>query len=227
MRDINVYNSDSLTNANNIKSAFDTYVTGYFSSITVDSTTDSGNSVYVNFYITGRETPAFQIRVVNNNKAQLLVGNDTWTIGYNISGVARVIVTDNAIAVAFTDNSSEWAHYVTIYKTESNDIMLYIAKTGSSNTIHAFSATNTSDSYTVVMYKLLDSSISWYTNTILINTDGYVLGAPLVHRTSGASKNVFVPLSRCYAGIHEAFKFQIGSDSYVGIGFNSLIVKSE
>lgn len=226
MRDINVYNSDSLTNANNIKSAFDTYVTGYFSSITVDSTTDSGNSVYVNFYITGRETPAFQIRVVNNNKAQLLVGNDTWTIGYNISGVARVIITDNAIAVDFTGNSSEWANYVTIYKTESNDIMLYIAKTGSGNTINDFTATDES-SYTVVMYKLLDSSISWYTNTILINKDGYVLGAPLVHRTSGASKNVFVPLSRCYAGIREAFKFQIGDDSYVGIGFNSLIVKSE
>lgn len=227
MRDINVYNSDSLTNANNIKSAFDTYVTGYFSSITVDSTTDSGNSVYVNFYITGRETPAFQIRVLNNNKAQLLVGNDTLTISHNIYGVARVIVTDNAIVVDFAGNSSEWANYVTIYKTESNDIMLYIAKTGYDNTIKDFTATNTSDSYTVVMYKLLDSSISWYTNTILINTDGYVLGAPLVHRTSGASKNVFVPLSRCYAGIHEAFKFQIGDDSYVGIGFNSLIVKSE
>lgn len=226
MRDINVYNSNSLTNANNIKSAFDTYVTGYFSNVTVDSTTDSGSSVYVNFYITGRETPAFQIRVVNNNKAQLLVGNDTWTISHNINGVARVIVTDNAIAVDFTGNSSEWANYVTIYKTESNDIMLYIAKTGSGNTINDFTAANES-SYTVVMYKLLDSSISWYTNTILINTDGYVLGAPLVHRTSGASKNVFVPLNRCYSGIHEAFKFQIGSDSYAGIGFNSLIVKSE
>jgi hypothetical protein len=226
MRDINVYNSDSLTNANNIKSAFDTYVTGYFSNVTVDSTTDSGVSVYVNFYITGRETPAFQIRVVNNSRAQLLVGNDTWTINYNITGVARVIVTDNAIAVGFTGNSSERADYVTIYKTESNDIMLYIAKTGSDNTIADFIATHES-SYTVVMYKLLDSSISWYTNTALINTDGYVLGAPLVHRTSGASKNVFIPLNRCYSGIHEAFKFQIGSDSYVGIGYNSLIVKSE
>jgi hypothetical protein len=226
MRDINVYNSDSLTNANNIKSAFDTYVTGYFSNVTVDSTTDSGSSVYVNFYITGRETPAFRIRVVNNNKAQLLVGNDTWTISHNIDGVARVIVTDSAIAIAFTDNSSEWANYVTIYKTESNDIMLYIAKTGSDNTIKDFTAANES-SYTVVMYKLLDGFTSWYTNTTWINTDGYVLGAPLVHRTSGASKNVFVPLNRCYSGIHEAFKFQIGSDSYVGIGFNSLIVKSE
>jgi hypothetical protein len=163
---------------------------------------------------------------VNNNKAQLLVGNDTWTISHNIDGVARVIVTDSAIAIAFTDNSDEWANYVTIYKTESNDIMLYIVKTGSDNTIKDFTAANES-SYTVVMYKLLDGFTSWYTNTTWINTDGYVLGAPLVHRTSGASKNVFIPLNRCYSGIHEAFKFQIGSDSYVGIGYNSLIVKSE
>lgn len=223
MRDINVYNRDFLTNANNIKNAFDTYVTGYFSDITV---TESRGEAYVNFYITGRESAAFQIKT-SIDRPQLLVRNDTWSIGHNIISVYRVIVTDNAIAVAFTDNSSEWANYITIYKTESGDIMLYIAKTGSDNTFHDFVATNTSDSYTVVMYKLLDNSLSWYTNTILINTDGYVLGAPLVHRTSGASKNVYLPYSRCYASIHEAFKFQIGSDNYVGIGFNSLIVKSE
>lgn len=227
MRDINVYNSDPLTNANNIKSAFDTYVTGYFSNITVDSTTDSGNSVYVNFYITGRETPAFQIRVVNNNKARLLVGNDTWATGHIISGVARVIVTDNAIAVDFTGNSSEWANYITIYKTESGDIMLCAAKTSSDNTFHDFVATNAMDGYTVVVYKLLDSVATGYIQTTLINTGGYVLGVPPVHKTAGAGKNVYLPYSRCYAGIHEAFKFQIGDDSYVGIGFNSLIVKSE
>lgn len=223
MRDIDVYSSSPATNANNIKNAFDTYVTGYFSNITV---TESSGEAYVNFYITGRESAAFQIKITSG-KPQLLIGNDTWTIAHNMSGVYRVIVTDNAIAIAFTGNSSEWANYITIYKTESGDIMLCATKTSSDNTFHDFVATNAMDGYTAVVYKLLDSVATGYIQTTLINTGGYVLGVPPVHKTAGAGKNVYLPYSRCYAGIREAFKFQIGDDSYVGIGFNSLIVKSE
>lgn len=229
MNNINVYNSDATTNATNIKNAFDTYVTGYFSSVEVDTTSTSG-SVYVNFYLEGSESPDMKIRIYTQQTSSqyptLTVGSSTFILGTgSMYRINRIIVTDNGIAVQVTDNGSSYSHHFVICKTETGKIMVVFYAAG--NSIFSVGSNTTIDSAYQVTLSLSDKRE--YATKIRVenNNNGFVVGVPAVSLYAGASQKVYIPYSRCFAGISEAFKYQINGENYVGIGYNSIIIKSE
>ena len=230
MNNINVYNSDAATNATNIKNAFDTYVTGYFSSVEVDTTSTSG-SVYVNFYLEGSESPDMKIRIyINATSSQfptLTVGGSTFNLGtgsQQVYRINRVIVTDNGIAVQVTANGTSYSNHFVICKTDIGKIMAVFYATG--NSVYYFPPnTDVTNAYQVTLSL---SDRREYANQVRVekNNAGVVVGVPAVSLYAGASQNVYIPYSRCFAGISEAFKYQINGENYVGIGYNSIIIKS-
>lgn len=231
MNNINVYNSDATTNATNIKNAFDTYVTGYFSSIDVDTTSTSG-SVYVNFYLEGSESPDMKIRLYIEPSASqyptLTVGSSTFILGSSETSmyrINRIIVTDNGIAVQVTANGDRYSIHFVICKTETRKIMAVFYAAGN-NVFYVGNNTTIDQAYQVTL-SLSDKRE--YATKIRVenNNNGFVVGVPAISRYAGASQNVYIPYSRCFAGISEAFKYQINGENYVGIGYNSIIIKSE
>lgn len=230
MINIDVFNNDATTNATNIKIAFDTYVTGYFSRVEVDTTSTSG-SVYVNFYLEGSESPDMKIRLYTNATSSqyptLTVGGSTFNLGTStqqVYRINRIIVTDNGIAVQVTANGTMYSNHFVICKTDTGKIMAVFYAT--SNNIYYVGSNTTIDQAYQVTLSLSDKRE--YATKIRVenNNNGIVVGVPSVSLYAGASQNVYIPYSRCFAGISEAFKYQINGENYVGIGYNSIIIKS-
>lgn len=237
MQDINVYNSTALTNANNIKNAFDNYVTGYFTSVEVDSTT-SNDSVYVNFYIEGKETPGFQLRIMTNtslydadNRVRVGIGNSWWWCNQSSSNpyqirVYGVCATDNGVSIYFSGANDAYVCTLTICKAENDDVLLFFV--GSNGGLYSMNAGSTTiSSQYVYVYRLLDDTYTASLVNVQTNANNQVWGVPVVHRVSGPSKNVFMALNRCYSGIREPFLYQINGENYVGTWCNAFIIKSD
>lgn len=231
MVNVYVFNNDATTNATNIKNAFDTYVTGYFSRVEVDTASTSG-SVYVNFYLEGSESPDMKIRLYTNATSiqypTLTVGGSTFNLGTDtqqVYRINRIIVTDNGIAVQVTANGTMYSIHFVICKTDTGKIMAVFYATGSS----VYCIPSNTDVSNVYQVTLSLSDRREYATQMRIekNNIGIVVGVPAVSLYAGASQNVYIPYSRCFAGISEALKYQINGVNYVGIGYNSIIIKSE
>lgn len=232
MNNINVFNNDAATNVTNIKNAFDTYVTGYFGKIETD-TTSSDTYKYVKFYLDSSSanpdmTLAVSVSTGLNDVVKLTVGSSTFDISINSSGgsnrVQRVIVTDNGVVLQMSTGSGSYAHNVVICKAETgNVIVLFHGNTS----ISSVGSNYSSSSGEIRVVDLNNASSNYYKHNITYNSSNQVVGVPFVSLSGGASHNVYLPITRCFASIQEAFKYQINGENYVGIGYNTIVIKSE
>lgn len=235
MNNILTNDSSAATNAANVKSAFDMYASGYFSNITIDTTT-SNSHVYMNFYIdSSSESPDMQLDISTSatlgsgTLVKLSVGEDTYSISNTVSGsgttrIYRTIVTDNGIVLQTSMETGTSTTNVVICKSEDNHILVVFH---GSSTIASIGANYTSQNGSISVCDVTSHTSYTYAHNISKNTDNQVLGIPFVSMYSGASQNVYLPITRCFTGTNEAFKYQINGENYVGIGYNTIIVKSE
>lgn len=232
MNNINVYNSNAATNATNIKNAFDTYVTGYFGKIETD-TTSSDAYKYVKFYLDSSSVnPDMILRIAVSSSlgetVQLTVGSNTFSISSTSSGgsnrVQRVIVTDSGIVLQTSTGSGTYSNNVVICKAENgNVIVLFYGYTS----ISSIGSNYNSVDCDIRVADLNDARSNYYKHNLAYNSSNTVIGVPFVSLSGGASHNVYLPITRCFASIQEPFKYQINGENYVGIGYNSIIIKSE
>jgi len=232
MINVYTYNSDAATNVTNVKNAFDNNVTGYFGKIETD-TTSSDTYKYVKFYLdSSSENPDMVLRIAVSNSqgddVKLTVGSNTFSVSSASSGgsnrVQRVIVTDNGVVLQTSTGGGIYANNVVICKAETgNVIALFYGNTSVSSVGSNYSSTYSD----IRVVDLNNASSNYYNHNITYNFSNTVIGVPFVSLSGGASRNVYLPITRCFASIQEAFKYQINGVNYVGIGYNSIIIKSE
>lgn len=231
MNNIYVFNNDATTNVTNIKNAFDTYVTGYFGKIETD-TTSSNTYKYVKFYLDSSSvnpdmTLAVNVSTNQGDFVKLTVGSSTFNISINSSGgsnrVQRVIVTDNGVVLQTSTGSGSYANNVAVCKAETGNVIVLFYGNTSVSAVGSNYSTSSGD---IRVVDLNNASSNYYNHNITYNSSNIVVGVPFVSLSGGASHNVYLPITRCFASIQEAFKYQINGENYVGIGYNSIIIKS-
>lgn len=240
MRTVNVFRSDATEHANAIKDVFDQYATGYFSSVTVDTTTESGTAVYVNFYMDGVENPAMKIRISNgyasSSDMQLVYIGDitirTTTSNSYQYRFYNIDITDNAVVIHTgpSDNqsvSSEFLFVLCKNKQGSPMVAFYATSlTYSSNTLTIQGISASTTNYIAATVSIPDGQVSTYTQYITSNNDNTIMGVPAMN-IAGESSNVWIAATRCFNSIRLPFTYTINGESYAGIAYNVVIVKTE
>ena len=210
--------STYLERAQDVKSYFDSYVTGYFTSIEVNQ---GSNYADVDFFVAGRDTKAMTIRMNSSDYPQLICGGHTIYIGKRGYTLSSLIVTDSAVFVVGYVASGEYPVFM-IHKSVSGHVLVsYFISSGSVAKI-ALGAENGFRTYS------LDNNGYTYVHTYPVtDTPGRTVGTSIISELGGASKDTYIPYIAPFTTIIDPLKYQIGGVNYVAIGGGTFIVRSE
>lgn len=209
--------STYLERAQDVKSYFDSYVTGYFTSIEVNQ---GSNYADVDFFVSGRDTKAMTIRIANDYP-KLIIGGTEIYIGKSGYLLSSLVVTDNAVFVVGYV-SGTYPVFCICKSTEGGVLAAYFWSSsygtkgigyGSNNDIRVFS--------------LADGSLTYYKQYAESRSTGRTVGVSLISGNAGTSKDVYIPYVASFTSITDPLKYQIGGVNYVSIGGGTFIVKSE
>lgn len=232
MQVIDVWNSDRETAATNLKTALETYASGYFDSYETDFT-DSGGEKIVNCKI--GSTIAMQFVYKNaSDYLQIRFGNVSAKLAISGSDFRTkyIYVLDNAIGFVFATTSMlRMAYPVIMCKKNNGDIgILYSSSISYPNSINSGS-TATSGEYATTLYTMdKNNPGTWYRTTLKTtcssNSDSNVTGyTPFSLHNGDTCKNVFITTSSDFHNQDTPFSYTIDGQEYTGFGGNYLIVK--
>ena len=229
MRTVDVYDSNYVTNATNVKDALETYGNAWFSSVMLD-TTGEADHAHVKCYVQSQVDPVIDIDFTNSNALVYHIGSYTISSDYSPTRIYKILFTDNGIVLKRGSGSgTSRADTFIIGKDVAGNLCGYYMAISSSRYVTRADASMTGGTQYPTIVKLTSPVYSWLISAnVVLNNDAnpYVIAYPFASRYGVSDKIWRIQDSFYYTAKQEPFKISMNNKTYLTLANGSMIIET-
>lgn len=231
MRTVDVYNSNYVTNATNVKDALETYGNAWFSNVMLD-TTGEADHAHVKCYVQSQADPVIDIDFTNSSMLVYHIGSYDIRGNYSPTRMGKILFTDNGIVLnrGTTSSSSSDADTLIIGKDVAGNLCGYYmsASSGSYDVIQGDSGITGNTLYPTIA-KLTSPVYRWQISAaVKLNNDTnpYVIAYPFASRYGVSDKIWRIQDSFYYKAKTVPFTISMNNKTYLTLANGSMIIET-
>ena len=230
MRTVDVYDSDYVTNATNVKDALEAYGNAWFSSVMLD-TTGEANHAHVKCYVQSQVDPVIDMDFTYSSILKYHIGSYTISSNYSPDRIYKILFTDNGIVLKRGSGSgSSSADTFIIGKDVAGNLCGYYMSTNSSSCdIIQGDAGITGYAIYPTIVKLTSPVYTWQISAdVMLNNDAnpYVIAYPFASRYGVSDKIWRIQDSFYYTAKKEPFMISMNNKTYLTLANGSMIIET-
>ena len=230
MRTVDVYDSNYVTNATNVKDALETYGNAWFSSVALDTESEA-NHAHVKCYVQSQVDPVIDIDFTASSMLVYHIGSYTISSNYSPKRIYKILFTDNGIVLKRGGGyGASDADTFIIGKDVAGNLCGYYMSTSSSSryTTNPDTGINGGTLYPIII-KLTSPVYSWLisANVVLNNANNpYVIAYPFASRYGVSDKIWRIQDSFYYTAKQEPFMISMNNKTYLTLANGSMIIET-
>lgn len=232
MRTVDVYDDNYVTNATNVKNALETYGNAWFSSVVLDTESDTGHA-HVKCYIRSQVDPVIDMDFTSSSDMVYHVGSYDITGNYSQRRMIKILFTDNGIVLIRKSGQSgisvSYNDTFIIGKDAAGNLCgYYMSASGTSQRIQYDYNINAYDLYPV-MIKLTSPVYSWpigECDARRIDSEPYVIAYPFASRYGVSDKIWRIKESFYYTAKTVPFMISMNNKTYLTLAYGSMLIET-
>lgn len=231
MRTVDVYDSDYVTNATNVKDALETYGNAWFSSVALDTESEA-NHAHVKCYVQSQVDPVIDMDFTSSSTLVYHIGSKNIGSNYSQKRMRKILFTDNGIVLIRCSSASDLSSADTfiIGKDVAGNLCGYYMSSSSSSYDNVQGDSGISSSTLgPVMMKLTSPVYGWLiTATVEVNNanNPYVIAYPFASRYGVSDKIWCIQDSFYYKAKTEPFMISMNNKTYLTLANGSMIIET-
>lgn len=231
MRTVDVYDSNYVTNATNVKDALETYGNAWFSSVVLDTESETDHA-HVKCYVQSQVDPVLDMIFSSNGSLGYRIGEYDIVGSLNHFRMDKIVFTDNGIVLIRSSNSGAYPDCndtFIIGKNVDGDLCgCYIVSSTNSNVIK-MDYNISGNSFTPAFIKLTTPTNRMATTEYVTSNDAnnpYVIAYPFVSRYSVSNKIWRIQDSFYYKAKTVPFTIFMNNKTYLTVANGSMIIET-
>ena len=231
MRTVDVYDSDYATNATNVKDALETYGTAWFSSVVLDTESDT-DYAHVKCYVQSQVDPVLDMTFSSNGSLVYRIGEYDIVGSLNHFRMDEIVFTDNGIVLIRISNSGAYPNCndtFIIGKNVDGDLCGCFIVSGTNNNTISMDSNINGNSFVPAFIKLTTPTNRMATTEYVKSNDAnnpYVIAYPFVSRYSVSNKIWRIHDSFYYKAKTVPFKISMNNKTYLTLANGSMIIET-
>jgi len=230
MRTVDVYDSNYVTNATNVKDALETYGNAWFSSVMLD-TTGEADHAHVRCYVQSQVDPVIDMDFTNSSTLVYHIGSYDIRNNITTSRIYKILFTDNGIVLKRGDgNGASNADTFIIGKDVAGNLCGYYMSVNSTSRYNVQPDSGiTSDTLLPTIVKLTSPVYSWQITASVVqnnNNNPYVIAYPFASRYGVSDKIWRIQDSFYYKAKQEPFMISMNNKTYLTLANGSMIIET-
>lgn len=230
MRTVDVYDSNYVTNATNVKDALETYGNAWFSNVMLD-TTGEADHAHVKCYVQSQADPVIDMDFTPNYSLPYHIGSYDIVNNIVTSRIYKILFTDNGIVLKRGGgNGTSDADTFIIGKDVTGNLCGYYMSVNSTNRYSVQPDSGiTGDTLLPTIVKLTSPVYSWLiTADVVLNNDNnpYVIAYPFASRYGVSDKIWRIQDSFYYRAKREPFTIFMNNKTYLTLANGSMIIET-